>query len=1284
MKIFYSWQDDTPKNYNRYFIYECIKEAMKKIRPSYKVDKDYFVVSRDTTDAPGWPGIADKIEERIKEADIYIADLTYNSINTEKKEGRPNSNVLDEVGMAKMAVGPDRIIAVMNISHGLPEILPFNHKHRRWPVDYSLSADTVEPEKVKKDLVDILAMAIKAITDTKGERGKDYYHPFANWENWKNFLGPLLNFEINDSIIRAFHEIRLKIVIPQTIFRLCGLSCIGKTRVLYECFRLGAQEVPPMLTNAVIYSDLNTFTKQDLVKAILELQKRHEKRILVIDNCSKQLHFEFAQMVRSEDSSLSLITVSGDPAERLAETDGEQVTNLLVLHNNDFRDVVSKILDRNFGEKLSVQEKQALIDFSDGLPYVGVLMANNAERPKLHPGNLTQQHIVERLLGNLYSDPQKKVVVMACALFSQFGYIDEMTFQANAIAQNGDICAFDLSGFKTEDHNYRRKQLFRQTCAEMKERGLLAEVGRALSFRLAPLAINMAQEWWETCTPKKFERVMQVLNEAKLTDYFCQQFQYLTYSQHAKEIVGSLCQGIFSSAEVLNSNAGSRLFRSFVNVNAVACADALERAFSKMTTEELLQVRQGRRNLVWALEKLCFRKQTFEKSAKILAAFAISENENIGNNATGQFIQLFHIWLSGTKTDLERRWDVIQYCLDGSEDFRQLGIRAMASALVVGQTHRMGITDEPEDRIGPLDYRPQTYDEVNVYRAKCLKALEQFAMKGEFAEQARAILLEKFYGLCADGSGGLIIPIIESLLTKGLLSKEDVRKRVLLALGSNRVFDSRSIADLQNLLSSLEPINFHDQYLAWVKNPSTEEYYPQKTSGKPPESLENKIAKLAQAFADEVNRWTTIPSEFVSGHISEGYSFGKVIGTIVKKNGGDIHFIIQSLLNSLREIVFDSRNFSIISGVLTGYDSTVVDSTIFHQVLTDKELAAFAFMIARERPLPYQDIEQLVSNIEKEVFPINLFSSFSYGWGLKHLSPQEVLVLVRRVRALGDSGKAVVFFILEEWARKDEESWEAFSELLTDMLLVDSPAILNVIKGSMDFFQWSELCLKILTTGSNKELAERIMDLIFEHSNELEFFYNKEASFYKILSSLEEHYFDVFWGKLSVFLSDPGERGIALFNIKELLGSRIDFTHSGPGILFRGGKQHFRVIMEWAAKQPPENLHWISNMLPVFNDQPVIADDWHPYARAFIDSFGGISSVLSGISARLGTYSWSGSIVPKLESEYKLYQKLLDHPIPIVKEWATAHYKDLANRIKAEGNRDKDGYLGDMMVSGSL
>src|SRR5712692_4185716 len=105
-----------------------------------------------------------------------------------------------------------------------------------------------------------------------------------------------------------------------------------------------------------------------------------------------------------------------------------------------------------------------------------------------------------------------------------------------------------------------------------------------------------------------------------LLEAFCDRVAKLDFLPETRELVKDLCGvlGPFGQAEVLNSERGSRLFRSLAEVNPEVAAQTLERVFGSWSREELLQVESGRRNLVWTLEKLCFRRETFPVAARLL------------------------------------------------------------------------------------------------------------------------------------------------------------------------------------------------------------------------------------------------------------------------------------------------------------------------------------------------------------------------------------------------------------------------------------------------------------------------------------------------------------------------------------------------------------------------------------------------------------------------------------------------------------------------------------------
>lgn len=68
----------------------------------------------------------------------FCADLSYCAVSDTTGKHLPNSNVLIELGFAFAAVSDRCVLNVMNVAYGKPDELPFDLKHKRWPIQYDL------------------------------------------------------------------------------------------------------------------------------------------------------------------------------------------------------------------------------------------------------------------------------------------------------------------------------------------------------------------------------------------------------------------------------------------------------------------------------------------------------------------------------------------------------------------------------------------------------------------------------------------------------------------------------------------------------------------------------------------------------------------------------------------------------------------------------------------------------------------------------------------------------------------------------------------------------------------------------------------------------------------------------------------------------------------------------------------------------------------------------------------------------------------------------------------
>ena len=167
-RIFYAWQSDLPRGIGKDLIQQALDDANELLNADVEIRAAVreIELDHDTRNVPGSPAIAETIFRKIEESDAFIADLSLvQSGQAERKA--PNPNVLIEYGYALHALDDRRIIGVFNRAFGEPDDLPFDIRHRRWPIRYRADAeqrsDRARLGEVRRALASELARAIKSV-----------------------------------------------------------------------------------------------------------------------------------------------------------------------------------------------------------------------------------------------------------------------------------------------------------------------------------------------------------------------------------------------------------------------------------------------------------------------------------------------------------------------------------------------------------------------------------------------------------------------------------------------------------------------------------------------------------------------------------------------------------------------------------------------------------------------------------------------------------------------------------------------------------------------------------------------------------------------------------------------------------------------------------------------------------------------------------------------------------------------------------------------------------------
>jgi hypothetical protein len=169
MKVFWSWQFDTPAETGRHFVRNVLGDAIAVLKEPGEVEEPSEreeALRLERVD--GASDLAPTIFKKIDQAAVFIADVTLvgerPASAVSATGARPkkliNSNVAIEYGFALRALTEARILMVQNAHYGGRDELPFDHKEKpiqfRLPPDATKAVIDAEHVRLRAVLVDAL------------------------------------------------------------------------------------------------------------------------------------------------------------------------------------------------------------------------------------------------------------------------------------------------------------------------------------------------------------------------------------------------------------------------------------------------------------------------------------------------------------------------------------------------------------------------------------------------------------------------------------------------------------------------------------------------------------------------------------------------------------------------------------------------------------------------------------------------------------------------------------------------------------------------------------------------------------------------------------------------------------------------------------------------------------------------------------------------------------------------------------------------------------------------
>jgi hypothetical protein len=903
--------------------------------------------------------------------------------------------------------------------------------------------------------------------------GRNISSRLQTWDTWSEYPDVNDGYDYvtdqdivkNLSLLRGrFKEHLLK---KKAIVRIDGLSGLGKTRLAFEAFRppLIAKEDPEQqeISDLVVYIKASREDDTTLVDMLCEWRDLKFSGILIVDDCDYKLHKALQREIENSKSDFSLLTLDYEPSDSFS-TSGTQYIHL----RQTSRGVIENIIKQRYPD-LNDATISRIYDFAQGFPQMAVLLADAKLKGFDDLRKLTDSELVEKLMwGRTRFNQDAYDVISGCSIFKYFGIEGECANQLEYISTHickleyGD-CYSHLIGFLN--------------------RGIIDKRGGLARVVPPPLAVQLAVDWWRRCPPNKVEEVIVSLPD-DLRNQICQQMVAMGSEPKIIDIVGYLCgqKQSFGRAEVIMSNQGSDLFRYLTQVNPEATLSALERVFGTMDIETLRKGSSYRRNIVWSLENLCFWENTFLRAARLLSRFAEAENETWGNNATNQFLQLFHVYLSGTQASPQIRIFLIDEILQtASEAGKKIAIRALGSVLESNHFSRTAGVESQGSRYPASDWAPKKYYEIFDYYRAALTRLTLIACQREntlapMAGHEIATNVRSFvkYGLMDDLESSLVI-----IHEKNNIFWEEVLEEIRLAIDHlGDKIPHEGLVRLTQLERIFEPNDVRSKLLDVVVRPSIR-YRRSKRRLDEVDLGESAAIKLGESLANDTVLLQHLPL-LLTGEQRLSYEFGLAVGKKTKNPSNILDAATQIIKRTKQQDVNLSFLGGFLRGIRSDYGKLVYDYFVMAE--NDEQMWPFIVNLICLSEATESDLKLILRLMCASKISDESIRSLMYGRGLSKIDSKAVMSFLDNVPTK-QNNTWMKFLLMYTYVDMEDGRVNMFKSILKRNLMSCDVSQIDHRFIEMDFYHFMEAFRALDPDGLDTEMMKHAIDSIIELTN---------------------------------------------------------------------------------------------------------------------------------------------------------------------------------------------------------
>ena len=1044
----------------------------------------------------------------------------------------------------------------------------------------------------------------------RGRIGKPLqgWKPFGNWVT--NADGGACAF-INDEKARFVQPtkpeeglslkdgvrlVRSLLAQGKTSVRITGLSGVGKTRFAQALFEEAVAD-GPLDSQLAVYTDFTDSPMPPPQQLMDELQANSRRAIVIVDNCSADLHRQLAAKCKSAEK-LSLLTIEYDIRDDVPER-----TSIFRLEPGS-PDLIEKVVLQQVPH-ISKVDAETITRLSEGNSRVAIALAHTVRRGESIAG-LDDDSLFRRLFWQKNEVSESLLhAAQACALVYSFDG-DDIASELRRLAE--------LAGMRVND-------LFREVDTLL-QRGLAQRRGPWRAILPHAVAHTLAIRALSAIAPSVI-RTNLVEGPDRLLRSFSRRLGYLHRSGNAVGLVRAwLSPGQMLGDLAVLEDSLVEVLSNVAPIAEDAVLEAFERALRGPDEEKFLTRWSSRKSvLIRLLRAIAYTPIHFERCLAILLPFALDETDDQRTDrATTAVASLFTHCLSGTHATLEQRARWIKQGFDSSDErLQRLAVECLESGLKTRDIMSFYTFDFGAQSRNYGAHLKTRDEQVAWFETFVKLAVEYGRQESSLGERVRNALTRHFQDIWRLRLHD-VLEQAAITLSDACAGKFWLTVRQALRYGKQGM-NAESMSRLEALEIRLRPYSLVDNTRAIVLQSFSSGV--DVTDGddedglRPYQRADQRAEELGRDVVRDSGAFQTLLSELVDNRQGRQFCFG--IGLAQAAAHPDQ--VWNALVTAFDAADHGGRNFQVLNGFLRGLhdrDRSLYE-TLLDEAMVDPRLVESVPILHTNNKLDTNACDRILRWLARDAASADPCRYLAYGSVTSDLTDHDMAKLVRAI-ADKDEGLSIALDVMAMYLHGNNQLLPELKSLGREIL----PRIVLTRRKELDFAVNS--LIEFSLTEAEGEAAART--LLRRLRNALE---KGEISPYGIK--------DVFDALLSVqpraALDEWVGEDPRKTRQRRQLAMSLDEEQSPMGAL------DIETMSAWCRSGSSQRWVNLALWIPPFAQE---AEDapfrWSGAAIGLLEQAPDRNGVAAALLGRLSPMSWSGSRADAMRERLPLFDAL--------------------------------------------